>query len=190
MLHNNKINKLAVFCGSRTGYSEVYKQSAENLADVLSNSDITMVYGGSKSGLMGIIANRMLKNGSKVIGIIPKSLVDTEKAHDDLTELHIVNSMYERKVLMCKLSDGFILLPGGSGSLDEFFEMFTLVQLGYHKKPCCILNASGYYDYLLQFLDHAVNQGFLPPNHRDMIIIDQSPDTLIDNLFEVINNRK
>lgn len=190
MLHNTKINKLAVFCGSNNGYSEVYKQSAENMADVLSSNGITLVYGGSKSGLMGIIANRMLKNGSNVIGVIPKSLVDTEKAHDGLTELHVVNSMYERKILMCKLSDGFILLPGGSGSLDEFFEMFTLVQLGYHKKPCCVLNASGYYDYLLQFLDYAVNQGFLRSKDRNALIVNQYPDTLIENLFEVINNRK
>lgn len=190
MLHNNRINKLAVFCGSNTGYSDEYRQSAENMADVLSSIGITLVYGGAKIGLMGVIANRMLKNGSKVIGVIPKSLVDIEIAHDGLTELHVVNSMYERKVLICKLSDGFILLPGGSGSLDEFFEMFTLAQLGYHTKPCCVLNTSGYYDSLLQFLDNAVNQGFLNPTARNTIIVNQSPDTLIENLYDIVNNRR
>ncbi|MBA3537795.1 MAG: TIGR00730 family Rossman fold protein, partial [Tatlockia sp.] len=125
----------------------------------------------------------MVQNGSAVIGVIPKSLFDVEIAHGELTELHVVNSIHERKALISELADGFIMLPGGPGSLDEFFEMFTWGQLGHHAKPCGILNIAGYYDYLLKFLDNAVLQGFLKQVHRDMIIVDQSPALLINSFI-------
>lgn len=183
MISSKKINRLGVFCGSSIGNSALYGESAEKLADVMSSAGITLVYGGAKVGLMGSIANRMLESGSNVIGVIPKFLVDVEIAHKGLTELRIVNSMHERKSLISELVDGFIMLPGGPGSLDEFFEMLTLGQLGHHPKPCGILNTNGYFDYLLKFLDHAVSQGFLKQVYRNMILVDQCPYTLINNFM-------
>lgn len=183
VMNSNKIIKLGVFCGARSGNSPLYKEAAEQLANVMKELGISLVYGGAKVGLMGIIANQMLLKGGKVIGVMPKSLVDVEIAHEGLTELHVVNSMNERKVRFAELSDGFIMLPGGPGSLDEFFEMLTLAQLGYHPKPCGILNVSGYYDYLLKFLDHAVSQGFLKEIHRNMVIVDQSARELINRFI-------
>lgn len=177
------INKIAVFCGSGTGNTQKYTQAAEEFANVMSSAGITVIYGGAKVGLMGIIANRMLENGGKVIGVMPKSLVDVEIAHDALTELHVVNSMHERKALIADLADSFIMLPGGSGSLDEFFEMFTWAQLGYHAKPCGILNVDGYYNYLLKFLDHVVSEGFLKNEYRNMIIVNESPQTMLQNFI-------
>jgi uncharacterized protein (TIGR00730 family) len=179
----NKIKKLGIFCGANMGNSSLYSEAAENLADLMSAMGIDLVYGGAKVGLMGAIANRMVQNGAAVIGVIPKSLFDVEIAHEGLTKLHVVNSMHERKALISELSDGFIMLPGGPGSLDEFFEMFTWGQLGYHTKPCGILNIAGYYDHLLKFLDNAVSQGFLKQVHRNMIIVDQSPAQLINNFM-------
>lgn len=174
-----KINKIAVYCGSSAGNLDCYGELAEKCADALSEKNITLVYGGGKIGMMGKIANRMLSNNAKVIGVIPKHLVDVELAHEKLTEIHVVNTMHERKAKMAELSDGFIMMPGGSGSLDEFFEVYTLAQLSYHAKPCGILNSTGYYDYLLKFLDHAVSQGFMKQIYRDMIILNESPSELI-----------
>lgn len=175
------INKLGIFCGANAGNSDLYREGAEQLADVLSAAGITLVYGGSKLGLMGYIADRMLGNGGHVIGVIPQALVNVEIEHQGLTQLHVVNTMHERKALIADLSDGFIMLPGGAGSLDEFFDVITLSQLGFHAKPCGILNTSGYYDGLLQFLDHAVAQGFLKHPHRNMIMVDEKPHTLIES---------
>jgi uncharacterized protein (TIGR00730 family) len=177
------INTLCVFCGAHTGNVDTYRHDAERLADALTQAGINLVYGGAKVGLMGIIANRMLSNGSNVIGVIPQSLVDVEIAHEKLTELHIVNSMHERKALLSKLSDGFIMLPGGPGSLEEFFEVITAAKLGYHTKPCGILNSDGYYNQLLNFLDHTVQQGFLRPAHRNLIVVDQDPKALINRFM-------
>ncbi len=178
------IKKIAIFCGSSTGNLSTYSEDAKKLANKMSDAGMTLVYGGAKVGLMGVIANQMLKNNSRVIGVIPQSLVDIEIAHEDLTELHIVNSMHKRKELMAELADAFIMLPGGAGSLDEFFEIFTWGKLGYHQKPCGILNSSGYYDSLLSFLDHAVLQGFLKRHHRDMIIVNQNSSQLIDSFMD------
>lgn len=175
------IKKIAVFCGSNTGNLSAYSEDAKKLANVMSDAGITLIYGGAKVGLMGVIANQMLENNSHVIGVMPKSLVDVEIAHEKLSELRVVNSMHERKALIATLADGFIMLPGGPGSLDEFFEMFTWGQLGYHTKPCGILNTDGYYDNLLKFLDHSVLQGFLKQSHRNMIIVNQEPSSLINS---------
>ncbi|MFA5959847.1 MAG: TIGR00730 family Rossman fold protein [Tatlockia sp.] len=179
MSQNTKIKALAVFCGANSGNQSVYQKAAEQLADSLSAAHIALVYGGAKVGLMGSLANRMLGHGSEVFGVIPQSLVDVEVAHEKLTKLHIVDSMHERKVLISELADGFIMLPGGTGSLDEFFEVLTLAQLGYHQKPCGILNIAGYYDFLLQFLDNAVSQGFLKAVHRNMIVVSECPYALL-----------
>lgn len=177
------IKKIAIFCGSKTGNLSSYSDDAKKLANVMSEAGVTLIYGGAKVGIMAVIANQMLENNSHVIGVMPKSLVDVEIAHENLTELHIVNSMHERKILIETLADGFIMLPGGPGSLDEFFEVFTLAQLGYHTKPCGILNTDGYYNHLLKFLDEAVLQGFLKPSHRNMIIVDQEPRSLINRFM-------
>jgi len=176
---SQKINRLAVFCGANSGSSTFYSAAAEQLADLLSNEGIALVYGGAKVGLMGSIANRMLKNGAEVIGVMPKSLVDVEIAHENLTKLHVVNTMHERKALISELSDGFIMLPGGFGSLDEFFEMLTWAQLGYHQKPCGILNTEGYYDCLLKFTENAVAEGFVKEAHRKMILVESSAEKLL-----------
>ena len=135
-----KLNAISVFCGSSSGTNPIYKTEAEKLAHTLFEKDITLIYGGANIGLMGALANSLLDKGGSVIGVIPKSIVDLEIAHTKLTKLHIVDSMHERKALMENLSDGCILFPGGSGSLDEFFEMFTWSQLNLHTKPCGILN--------------------------------------------------
>lgn len=177
------IKKIAVFCGSNSGNLSAYADDAKNLADVMSNAGISLVYGGANVGLMRITADQMLKNNAEVIGVIPKSLVDVEIAHQQLTELRVTRSMHERKAVMAELADGFIMMPGGGGSLDEFFEAFTWAQLSYHNKPCGILNSSGYYDSLLQFLDHAVKEGFIKQTHRDMIIVSQEPDHLINSFM-------
>lgn len=179
-----EIKKLGVFCGSKAGNSAVYADAVEKFADVLMSLGITLVYGGAKVGLMGCIANRMLSGGANVIGVMPQSLIDVEIAHPGLTKLYVVNSMHERKALMASLVDGFVMLPGGSGSVEEFFEIFTWAQLGYHEKPCGILNVSGYYDHLLKFLDHAVAEGFLKSIYRDMVIVDQSPKALMNRFLQ------
>lgn len=174
-----KINTIAVFCGANSGNKPIYGDSAIQLANLLVERGITLVYGGANVGLMGILADQVLSLGGHVIGVIPKSLVNVEIAHQNLTTLHVVNSMHERKALIAELSDGFIMLPGGPGSLDEFFEMYTWAQLGYHSKPCGILNINGYHKYLLQFLDHLVAEGFLKQVHRDMILVEHSCQALM-----------
>jgi uncharacterized protein (TIGR00730 family) len=177
------MKSLAIFCGSNIGCTDLYREGAENLADVMSASGLTLIYGGASVGLMGIIANRMLQNGGKAVGVIPQTMVDVEIAHQHLTKLHIVRTMRERKALISELADGFIMLPGGTGSLDEFFEVLTLSQLGYHAKPCGILNIIGYYDGLLQFLDHAVKQGFMKQSLRGKIMVNQQPRALLDSFL-------
>lgn len=178
-MSQSEIRKVGVFCGAKSGKSSLYIQAAEQLADIFCNENISLVYGGARVGIMGAIADRMLANGGEVIGVMPKSLVDVEIAHQRLTQFHTVNSMHERKALIAELSDGFMMLPGGVGSLDEFFEMFTWAQLGYHSKPCSILNVNGYYDHLLTFLDHVVSEGFMKPVFRNMVLVDQSPHKII-----------
>ncbi len=177
-----KIKNIGVFCGSSLGNEPLYCEATKELAKYLVDARITLVYGGANVGLMGLLADHILKNNGEVIGVIPKSLVDKEVAHPDLTKLHIVNSMHERKAMMEKLSDGFIMLPGGAGSLDEFFEMVTWAQLGFHSKPCGILNIGNYYDSLLTFLDHVVEKGFMKLTHRNMIIVENSPQILFQKL--------
>jgi uncharacterized protein (TIGR00730 family) len=173
------IQSLAIFCGSSFGKNPCYRESAEEVARVLVENNIALVYGGATVGLMGVIAETVMLHGGKVIGVIPKSLADIEIANNCITQLHIVESMHERKALMAELSDGFIMLPGGIGSLEEFFEIFTWAQLGLHQKPCGILNINNYYASILNFLDHSVSEGFLKEANLQMIFV----DTLIENLL-------
>lgn len=183
MMSERSMRYITVFCGSNKGHSNAYAKVSKTLIDALYEQKISLIYGGTQVGLMGIIADHMLSKGGDVIGIIPEPLVDIELAHENLTQLHVVKSMHERKARMEALSDGFVMLPGGAGSLDEFFEMFTWAQLSFHSKPCAILNIDGYFNHLLNFLDHAVTQGFLSAAHRDMIIVDDVAEKLVNKMI-------
>jgi uncharacterized protein (TIGR00730 family) len=166
----NSIKSLSVFCGSSLGNDEKYFLGAQTLGKFLAENHINLVYGGARVGLMGTVADACLKNKGKVTGIIPHFIQDKEIAHENLSELIIVDSMHERKTIMFEKSDGAIVLPGGFGTLDEMFELLTWGQLGLHKKPIGILNIAGYYDHLFLFLDHMVEEGLLRKANRDMIL--------------------
>lgn len=187
-MNQSKFKSIAVFCGSRMGNNPAYQMAARELVDELLARDITLVYGGADVGLMKVIADHMLENGGEVIGVIPQSLVDVEIAHEGLTKLHIVDSMNRRKELIAELSDGFIMLPGGVGSLDELFEMVTLDLLGYQDKPCGILNVDHYYDQLIGFLDNAVNEGFIKPVYREMLMAAETSGELLQQFIGYDNN--
>ncbi|MCG8567800.1 MAG: TIGR00730 family Rossman fold protein [Desulfobacterales bacterium] len=170
---------ICVYCGSNPGNQPEYTQMAKALAQTLVDHDLGLVYGGAKIGIMGTIADTVLEKGGEVIGVMPQSLVDREVAHPGLTRLEVVSSMHERKALMAKLSDGFIALPGGIGTLEEIFEVLTWAQLGFHRKPCGLLNVKGYYDHLTTFLDHVTEEGFVQPVHRAILMSESDPQTLI-----------
>ncbi len=174
--------RLCIFSGSSSGVKETYTLAAKTLGQELAKSGIGVVYGGASVGLMGAVADAALQEGGEVIGVIPQSLFDKEVGHLGLSKLHIVKNMHERKAMMADLSDGFIALPGGIGTFEELFEVWTWAQLGYHPKPCAILNADGYYDQLIGFLDHTVNQGFLKPSHRDLLIVENDSSKLLDRI--------
>ena len=176
------IQRVAVYCGSNMGNNPVYHEMAAQCGRAITEANLELVYGGGKVGLMGIIADTVLKLGGKVTGVIPQSLVNHEVSHAGLTRLHIVNSMHERKALMADISDAFIMLPGGPGSWEEFFEIMTWAKLAYHKKPCGILNINGFYDLIIQFLRHAVGEGFLHQAHLDMIQVEDSPGLLLQKM--------
>jgi len=171
--------RYCIFCGSNRGASPSYASAIAELARCLAASRIGIVYGGGKVGLMGVLADAALAEGGEVVGVIPRMLVDKEIAHRGLTELRVVGSMHERKALMADLSDAFIAAPGGYGTLDEFCEILTWTQLGLQKKPVGILNVDGYFDRLLALFDHAVTEQFVKPMHRDMIVTDDTPQSLI-----------
>lgn len=173
------MKRICVFCGSGRGSNEGYIDAAKNLGLTLLKNKLSLVYGGASVGLMGAIANTCMENGGEVIGVIPKALFDREVACDNLTDLRVVNTMHERKALMAELSDGFIALPGGLGTIEEFFEVLTWGQLGIHGKPCGLLNIDGYYDRLIEFLDHTVDEGFVQKSCRSMILMDSNPDVLL-----------
>jgi len=173
------MKRICVFCGSSPGARPEYLQAAEQLGYILANKNIGLVYGGAKVGIMGKIAEAVLEKGGEVIGVIPKGLVDKEVAFTGLADLRVVDSMHERKALMADLSDGFIALPGGLGTIEEFVEVVTWTQLGIHPKPCGLLNVKQYYNRLIDFLDHTVNEKFVGLEHRSMILIDESPERLL-----------
>ncbi len=157
----------------------MYADAAKALADVLVRHEIELVYGGADKGIMGVIADAVLVQGGRVHGVIPQMLIDKEIAHAGLTELHVVASMHARKTMMAALSDGFIAMPGGYGTLEEIVEIITWGQLRFHDKPCGLLNVSGYFDHLLAWLDHASAEGFLRRENRDMLLVDSSPAGLV-----------
>lgn len=177
---------LAVFCGSSTGASECYIEGARKLGKELAKRDIALVYGGASVGVMGAVADAVLEEGGHVIGIMPKFLEDREIAHKHLSELVIVDSMHERKAKMAELADGFIALPGGPGTLEEFFEMFTWAQLGLHQKPCGIFNINHYYDPLIALFQHMTKEQFLQEKYLSMVVVDHEPHGLLDqfHLYE------
>jgi uncharacterized protein (TIGR00730 family) len=173
------MNRLCVFCGSSPGRDPAYLAVAAELGTVLAKRRIGLVYGGASIGLMGALADAAQAAGGEVIGVIPRALVEWEVAHAGLADLRIVASMHERKALMAELSDGFIALPGGIGTFEELFEVWTWAQLGSHRKPCALLNVFGFYDRLLGFLDFVVEEAFLRPIHRNMLLVGETPEGLI-----------
>jgi uncharacterized protein (TIGR00730 family) len=177
-----QIQRLCVFCGSSSGARPIYAAAATQLGQELVRSKIALVFGGGRVGLMGILADSVLAAGGQAIGVMPRALVEKEIAHTSLTELHVVESMHQRKALMADLADAFLLLPGGFGSWEEFCEVLTWLQLGIHRKPCAILNVAGYYDGLLSLADHALAEGFLRPTHREMVIVEKDPQVVLSLL--------
>lgn len=173
------MKRLCVFCGSRPGSRPDYLQAAEHLGRLLAQRQLTVVYGGASVGLMGHLARAALEGGGQVIGVIPRTLVERELAYLAVSEVRVVESMAERKAVMAELADGFIALPGGLGTLDEIFEVLTWGQLGFHRKPCGLLNVGEYYRLLLNFLDMAVEQGFIRSEHRAMLLHDLTPEGLL-----------
>jgi len=173
------MRRICVYCGSNNGARPLYAEAARDLAAVLVRHDLELVYGGADKGVMGIIADAVLELGGNVHGVIPKMLYEKEVAHQGLTKLHVVSSMHDRKSMMAALSDGFVALPGGFGTLEEIIEIITWGQLRFHDKPCGLLNVAGYFDHLLAYLDHASTEGFLRPENRQMLLCDRDAAGLI-----------
>lgn len=176
------MKRICVFAGSSSGRLASYRTVAEELGRTLAARELDLVYGGARVGLMGALANAALAAGGHVTGVIPAALVAKEVAHDGLTDLRVVGSMHERKALMAELADGFIALPGGWGTFEEFFEVLTWGQLGLHQKPCGLLNVQGYFDGLLSVVAHSVEEGFVRREYSPMISVSSSPGTLLDML--------
>ena len=185
---SDRFNRLAVYCGSATPEDPRYIALAREVGTLLAQRGIGVVYGGGKAGLMGAIAYAALEAGGEVIGVIPQALVDMEVANTDCTELHVVDTMHQRKQAFTDLSDGFVTLPGGVGTLDELWEAVSWAQLGYHAKPVGLLNAMGYYDGLVAFNRHMANTGFVREAHRDIVIVGETIGDLLDKMaaFEPI----
>jgi uncharacterized protein (TIGR00730 family) len=176
------LKSICVFAGSNSGNRPEYLEAARTLGRTLAARKLGVVYGGAKIGLMGALADAALAAGTEVIGVMPESLMAKEVGHRGLTELHVVKSMHERKALMASRSDGFVALPGGWGTLEELFEVLTWGQLGLHRKPCGLLNAVGYFDPLLAFLEHTVAEGFVRREQRAFITIEAAPQALLDRM--------
>jgi uncharacterized protein (TIGR00730 family) len=176
------VRRLCVFCGSSPGARPAYGEAAEELGRLLVEEGIGLVYGGGQVGLMGRLADAVLSAGGEITGVLPRALVAKEIGHPGLSDLRVVGSMHERKALMADLSDGFVALPGGLGTVEELFEVYTWSQLGLHLKPCALLDVDGYYEGIATFLSHAVEERFLRDDHRDMLIVAREPRTLIERL--------
>jgi uncharacterized protein (TIGR00730 family) len=177
------IQRICVFCGSSPGARSEYRDVARQLGRILAAGEFGLVYGGSNVGMMGAVADAVLEQGGEAIGVIPSRLAGKGIAHPQLSKLHIVDSMHDRKALMAELSDAFIALPGGLGTIEEFFEVVTWSQLGVHHKPCGLLNVCGYYDHLIAFLDHMVAQYFLKLVHRETVLVAETPEALLQQLI-------
>ncbi|MFC0211061.1 TIGR00730 family Rossman fold protein [Paenibacillus chartarius] len=173
---------IAVFCGSGTGNDPVYMREAANLGKVIAAEGFALVYGGATVGCMGAVADATMEAGGTVIGVIPKKLADIEIAHHRLTELHVVDTMHERKAMMADLADAFVALPGGTGTLEEWFEVLTWAHVGYHAKPCALLNVHNYYTPMLSLIDHMAEQGFVKEATKQLIIVENDPAGMIERL--------
>lgn len=176
------MKRIAVFCGSSCGVEREYEIKAFQLGEMMASNNIELVYGGAKVGLMGAVADGIINRKGRVIGVLPSFLSNKEIAHENLTELIIVDSMHQRKTKMNELCDGVIALPGGFGTLDEFFEMLTWGQLGLHKKPIGILNIEGYFDLLIQFIDNMVDKGFLKTINQEMLLVSEDAEELLTKM--------
>jgi uncharacterized protein (TIGR00730 family) len=176
------VKNICVFCGSAPGRRSAYARAARQLGASLAERDLGLVYGGGSIGLMGIVADAALAGGAKVVGVIPRALARREIAHHGLTRLEVVPSMHARKARMAKLSDAFVAMPGGIGTLEELFEVLTWGYLGIHSKPTGLLDVGGYWQPLIRLLDHAVEEGFLRPAHRKLVVVDRSPARLLERL--------
>jgi uncharacterized protein (TIGR00730 family) len=174
--------RICVYCGSHTGIGSVYRDAAVRTGVAIAEAGLGLVTGGGRVGLMGVVADAALAAGGSVTGVIPRALAEREVAHAGLSELRIVDSMHERKALMAELSDGFVALPGGLGTLEEIAEMLTWAQLGLHSKPCALLNTDGYYTELVRFLDHAAAEGFVRGEHRDLLLVEPHPENVPERL--------
>lgn len=183
------MRRLCVFAGARPGRNHDYARDARELGHLLAKRGVTLVYGGASIGLMGVIADAVLELGGEAIGVIPQSLVERELAHPHLTELKTVSTMHERKATMTELSDAFVALPGGLGTLDELFEAVTWRELGIHAKPCGALNTSGYWDVLIAHLDRAAAESFLRGAVSEMLTVEREPAVLLDRLGQRLEDR-
>jgi uncharacterized protein (TIGR00730 family) len=178
------VKRLAVYCGSAPGAQPVFAEAARSTAQAMVARDVELVYGGGRLGLMGLIADSVLDLGGQVYGVIPAALIELEVAHEGVTELHRVETMHERKAKMTELADAFLALPGGIGTLDELFEAWSWNALGYHAKPFCLLNVEGFWDGLIEFIDHATASGFLSQQRRRQLLIASTPDEALELLDE------
>jgi uncharacterized protein (TIGR00730 family) len=176
------MKRIAVYCGSNSGRRPEYAVAARELGALLAREKIELVYGGGMVGLMGLVADAVLSHGGHVIGVIPEKLVIKEVVHEKLPDLRIVKDMHERKALMAELADGFIALPGGYGTFEEFFEVLAWSQLGWHQKPFGLLDVGGFYGRLTDFLDHAAGEGFIRPKHRDLVLVESKPEKIMQRL--------
>lgn len=173
------MRSICVYCGASSGRGEAYVGAARAFGGALARRGLRLVYGGASVGLMGAVADAVLEAGGEVIGVIPESLMKKELAHAELSELVVTRSMHERKTVMAERADGFVALPGGIGTFEELFEIWTWAQLGFHRKPCGVLNVAGYYDKLLDFLDHARDEGLLAPSVREVLQVADDADALL-----------
>ena len=180
----NTLKRLAVYCGSAPGSSPLFADAARETARVMVERGVDLVYGGGRVGLMGIVADSVLELGGRVDGVIPEALVTLEVAHEGVTELYRVETMHERKAKMTELSDAFLALPGGIGTLDELFEAWSWNALGYHAKPFCLLNTDGFWDGLIEFMDHATQSGFLSQQRRGQLLVAETPEEALEKLDE------
>ncbi len=178
------MKRIAVYCGSSPGKNPAYKEAAVSLGKILADRNITLVYGGGSVGLMGILARAVVEQGGNVIGVIPKAIAEMEVAYTDLQDLRIVDDMHSRKALMADLADAFIALPGGLGTVEELMEILTWSQLGFHQKPAGILNIAGFFDPMLAFLERLSEEEFIAPEHKSMLMVDNSPEGLLQRFSE------
>jgi uncharacterized protein (TIGR00730 family) len=176
------MQRVCVFCGASPGARPEYAEATVKVARLLVADGIGVVYGGGGVGLMGALADAVLAEGGEIIGVIPRALMDREIAHRGVVDMRVVGSMHERKALMAELADAFVALPGGIGTLEELFEVYTWAQLGLHQKPCALLNVDGYYDGIASFLAHAVEERFLRVEHLDVLMVERDPDALMETL--------